>query len=238
MSLSFFDVAVAESVGVNAAIIFQNLSYWCEKNAANDRHIHEGRAWTYNSNAAFAKLFPYLTENQIRTAIDKLIEAGLILTGNFNETAYDRTKWYSVKTQVHSGLNPNGTGFKPEPIPDKKPDNNQNKDGASAQFDFEDQPKVGDQPKPQTDSQRVLAALMVVLPEQKARDFIDHRQKLRKPMTPRAAEMIAEKLAKASDPVACAEHSIVKGWQDVFPDQRPPEAQRSQNATDKFLGLA
>lgn len=127
MSLNFFDPKVAESVGVNAAIIYQNLSYWCEKNAANGKHIHEGRAWTYNSNTAFAKLFPYFTENQIRTAVDKLIEADLILTGNFNETAYDRTKWYAVKTQDHLGNFANGNGIKPGPIPDKNTDKNQMK---------------------------------------------------------------------------------------------------------------
>ncbi len=127
MSLNFFDPKIAESVGVNAAIIYQNLSYWCEKNAANGKHIHEGRAWTYNSNTAFAKLFPYFTENQIRTAVDKLIEADLILTGNFNETAYDRTKWYAVKTQDHLGNFANGNGTKPGPIPDKNTDKNQMK---------------------------------------------------------------------------------------------------------------
>lgn len=125
MALSFFDPQIAESVGVNAAVIFQNIAFWCEKNAANDKHIHDGRAWTYNSNQAFAKMFPYLTESQIRTALDKLIEAGLIEAGNFNETAYDRTKWYCVKSQIHLRNFANGTEKNPGPIPDKNPDKNQ-----------------------------------------------------------------------------------------------------------------
>ena len=119
MSRHSFDPEIAKKVGINAAILFQNISWWCEKNAANNRNIHDGKAWTYNSIAAFAELFPYFTTNQIRTALDKLEESGLIEVGNFNKTAMDRTKWYAVP---HLGKNPNGFGLKDKPIPDSKPD--------------------------------------------------------------------------------------------------------------------
>jgi hypothetical protein len=122
MSRHSFDPEIAKLVGLNAAVIYQNLLFWCEKNAANGRHIHDGKAWTYNSMKAFEELFPYLTGNQIRTALDKLETADLIESGNFNQAGYDRTKWYCVKSQMHLGKNPNGIGKKPEPIPDSKPD--------------------------------------------------------------------------------------------------------------------
>lgn len=103
---------------------------------------------------------------------------------------------------------------------------------ASALFDF------GDQPKPKTEAQQILEALMIIIPEKHARDFIAHRRALKKPMTVRAAELIAAKLARASNPIACVEKSITGGWQDVFPDDKPPEVRRTQDATDRFLGLA
>ena len=79
MSAHSFDPDIAARVGCNAAVIYQNLFYWAEKNAANDKHFYDGRWWTYNSISAFADLFPYLTGKQIRTALDKLEIDGLIV---------------------------------------------------------------------------------------------------------------------------------------------------------------
>lgn len=75
-----------------------------------------------------------------------------------------------------------------------------------------------------SDAVLVREALTEILPPDVAESFISHRHKLKKPMTPRAAELIAGKLRKAPDPVACVELSIIKGWQDVFPEN--PAAQR------------
>lgn len=92
----FFSVRAAKEVGVNAAIILQNLYFWVAKNEANDTNFHDGRYWTYNSVAAFAKLFPYLSRGQINGAIKKLEEQGYIVSGNYNENKYVRTKWYAL----------------------------------------------------------------------------------------------------------------------------------------------
>lgn len=48
---------------------------------------------------AFASYFPELTEKQVRTALEKLIQANLIESANFNKTGYDRTLWYSLKEE-------------------------------------------------------------------------------------------------------------------------------------------
>ena len=65
MSRHSFDPQITAQVGLNAAVIFQNLFFWIEKNEANGHNFKDGRYWTYNSIAAFAKLFPYFTEKQI-----------------------------------------------------------------------------------------------------------------------------------------------------------------------------
>ncbi len=122
MSMHSFEPEVAGDVGVNAAVIYQNIVFWCEKNAANNRHVHDGLAWTYNSTKAFADMFPYLTTDQVRRAIDRLVERGYIATGNFNETAYDRTRWFCDLRQVHLASLPNRSGENAKPIPDSKPD--------------------------------------------------------------------------------------------------------------------
>ena len=96
MSRHSFDPDIAALVGLNAAVIFQNITFWIEKNQANQRNLRDGRYWTYNSISAFAELFPYLTEKQIRTALDKLIKSELVLKGNFSDDRYDRTCWYAL----------------------------------------------------------------------------------------------------------------------------------------------
>lgn len=135
MSVHSFDTDVASMVGVAAATIAYNIQHWCEKNAANGVHQYEDRSWTYNSVTAFKELFPYLSAKQIRTALDKLESAGLVVSGNFNKQGRDQTKWYSFvpeavansancpKGQLH--LPKKASPFAPEgkPLPDRKPDN-------------------------------------------------------------------------------------------------------------------
>ena len=99
-----FNVDVAKMYGVHAAILLNNIAFWCEKNAANDVHNHDGHYWTYNSKKAFSELFPYMTARQIDYALKQLIDAGILITGNFNANAYDRTLWYSVTKMGYSIL--------------------------------------------------------------------------------------------------------------------------------------
>ena len=121
-----FDVSVAEMVGVNAAILFQNISFWCEHSAANDTNYYDENYWTYSSNKAFQSLFPYMTGRQIDTALKKLIDAGLVIRGNHNKSAYDRTMWYAItengksiytKCKMENHKKGNGNCGNVEPIP-------------------------------------------------------------------------------------------------------------------------
>ena len=123
----YFDTKIAELYGVNCAILLQNIWHWVRKNEANGRHFHDGCYWTYNSTKAFSALFPYLTQRQIETALKRLRDEGIILTGNYNEMKYDRTLWYAVtekgKCILHScemDITPEGNAFAPDvkPIPD------------------------------------------------------------------------------------------------------------------------
>lgn len=127
MALHMFDPQIAKEYGVNAAIIFQNLAYWIERNRANETNFHDGRYWTYNSVRALTEPFPYLTDKQIRGALKKLEEGGMILVGNYNKSAYDRTRWYALaekglsictKGQMNFTDRENENAQEGEPIPD------------------------------------------------------------------------------------------------------------------------
>ena len=67
-----FNVGIAQHLGVNEAIFLGNLSFWIKKNQANDKNYHDGYYWTFNSRRAYHELFPYWSEQSIRTIIRKL----------------------------------------------------------------------------------------------------------------------------------------------------------------------
>lgn len=122
----FFDINVATKYGVHCAVILQNLWHWIRKNEANGTNFYDGYYWTYNSKKAFAELFPYMTERQIDYAMKKLIDEKLIITGNYNKVAYDRTLWYAITKKGYSILQncemettkmSNGTNENVPPIP-------------------------------------------------------------------------------------------------------------------------
>jgi len=134
MSMHSFSPDVAERVGLNSAVLYQNILFWTKKNAANGKHIRDGYVWTYNSRAAFASLFPYLSESQVKTGIQKLIDSGLIIKGDYNLASYDRTNWYAVsdsanwpetaigqKSPMDWSEIANGLVRNRQPIPDSKP---------------------------------------------------------------------------------------------------------------------
>lgn len=91
-----FDVDIATQYGILEAILLDSINYWSLKNEANKKNYFDGNYWTYNSTRAFSELFPYASQKKIQTALKKLIKEGLIVTGNYNKNAYDRTLWYAL----------------------------------------------------------------------------------------------------------------------------------------------
>lgn len=98
MFMGRMDIAVEH--GADVAIFVHNLVYWVEKNAANGKHFHDGRYWTYNSIKALGDMYPLWSASQIRTITKKAEQAGLIVTGNYNLKPMDRTMWYSPSDEV------------------------------------------------------------------------------------------------------------------------------------------
>lgn len=64
-----------------------------------------------------------------------------------------------------------------------------------------------------------LELLSEVASEQVARDFIDHRKGMKKPMTVQAAKAMANRLRNHGNPDAVLLLSIENGWQGVFPEK-------------------
>ena len=111
MKVYMFDAKIAELYGVDNAVMIWNFAYWIEHNEANNMHFHDGRTWTYNSVEAFSKIFPFWSKGQIRRILKSLEENGVIVTGNYNASAYDRKTWYAFSDsflQMHLLKSTNG----------------------------------------------------------------------------------------------------------------------------------
>lgn len=136
-----FNIEDAKKYGVDDAVLLANIRYWTDYNEANGLNFHDGRYWTYNSKKAFADLFPYWSEKQVRRILENLLEQGAITSGHYNKSKYDRTLWYAINEES-TGLNgptdrPEGSNITDQPgqpIPDintdDKPNEKQNTTGA------------------------------------------------------------------------------------------------------------
>ena len=148
-----FDVNEAVIYGVEKAVILHNFRFWLTKNMANDKNNIDGYVWTYNSAAALSKLFPYLNAKKISRLLKDLEVSGALITGNYNQIGYDRTKWYSMPEfstkaapitishicEMDSPDMSNGFPIIAPPIPDSKPDNKTDiKTKTSAKLTFDD----------------------------------------------------------------------------------------------------
>lgn len=121
-----FDVDIATEFGIPSAILLNNFAYWIWKNENNNVNFYDGTYWTYNSVSAYSQMFPYLSSKQIRTAIQNLVDNGVLKTGNYNKSAYDRTLWYALtdygksilpKSRIHLPPRENGDVPQGKPIP-------------------------------------------------------------------------------------------------------------------------
>ena len=92
-------VELAKAVGLNEAIILQQVHYWCTQNKRLQQNKREGYYWTYNSIRQWQEQFPFWSESTIRRTIIALEKDRLLITGNFNRMKMDRTKWYRVNME-------------------------------------------------------------------------------------------------------------------------------------------
>lgn len=91
-----FNTSIAIKYGVNESIFLNNLIFWISVNKANNSNFHDGKTWSYNSMDAFTRIFPFWSIGQIKRIIDSLKEYGVIVSGNYNQSPYNRTMWYAL----------------------------------------------------------------------------------------------------------------------------------------------
>lgn len=155
MQSHVFDIDVAKEFGVNESILIRHFQFWLSKNRASGQHYHHNRTWSYASVRGMAELFPYWSKDVIRRLLESLVRTGVMITGNYNQTTYDRTLWYAFNdenrflgtaksiwpnTQIEMGEHTIRTGETAQPIPDIRTDVRTDKKKGNTPVDDRRQP--------------------------------------------------------------------------------------------------
>ena len=97
MECHSFGVELATKYGIAEALLLSYFRYYiesAEKKQEPDK-FHDGRYWTYASTRELARRFPYINRIKLLRAIQHLVGEKLIIKGNFNKLAWDKTSWYA-----------------------------------------------------------------------------------------------------------------------------------------------
>lgn len=84
-------------LGMNEAILVQQIHYYIEINQKAERNYHDGRYWTYNSYTEWRRTcFYFWSESTMIRTFKSLEKDGILLTGNYSQYPGDRRRWYSI----------------------------------------------------------------------------------------------------------------------------------------------
>jgi len=96
----YFDEEFAVKHGLHKAIVYEKLRQWIRSNAATGRNQIDGKTWTYGSKKSWQVQLPFLTEKQIRSALDGLREDGIIVAASHSPQSWNRTLWYALADET------------------------------------------------------------------------------------------------------------------------------------------
>jgi len=98
MANHHFNAELASIVGVDAAILFENIYAWSEKNAVTGYRSKDPDepVWVFLNGSVFAKLFPYFIEDEVNRALEKLERESLINTGGLEFAHHSRRGQYAI----------------------------------------------------------------------------------------------------------------------------------------------
>lgn len=93
---------LAELLGLNEALILQQIQYFVEVNKKHNKCFKDGYHWTYGSIQQWKEQnFPFWSEKTIQRAFTHLEKTSKVLiSANYNNKKFDRTKWYRIDYEM------------------------------------------------------------------------------------------------------------------------------------------
>lgn len=226
------DRELATVIGLNEAIILQQIQYWIKKS----EHRFDGKIWIYNSVSQWKKQFPFWSESTIDRTLKSLNKLGLLFIGNYNRDRRDRTKWYSINYSQLDNIMKNAFSQNDEC-------NLSNCCNAISQDDpMQDVNLTKPLPKTTTEiTTKNTTNIIADKPQQKKRacqipddfdpmtvkpknvsidvwkNWIDYRNSLGKKLQPQSWLKQSQMLEAQANPELIINQSIMNGWQGLFP---------------------
>lgn len=92
------NVALACEIGVNEAIVLQQVDYWLKGNKKRKQNFKNGCYWTYNTYEKWQEEnFPFWSVSTVKRTFRNLEKLGLLLSSDkFNSTTFYKRKWYTI----------------------------------------------------------------------------------------------------------------------------------------------
>lgn len=87
----------AKVLGLNEAIVVQQVHYWLEINRKAKINLYDNRTWTYNTYEKWQnENFDFWSTRTVMRIFVNLFDKGIFIRGNYNKKKYDKTTWVSI----------------------------------------------------------------------------------------------------------------------------------------------
>lgn len=90
------NIKLAQAIGLNEAIVLQQMHYWINKNKDNNKNNYKGLIWTYSSYESWQRQFPFWSTDTVIRAINRLEMLGLLISDKRYNKLLNHTKWYTI----------------------------------------------------------------------------------------------------------------------------------------------
>ena len=99
--------SLATAVGLNQAIVLQQVHYWLDLNrkVGKDSHYRDDCWWTYNTFESWQEFnFPFWSVRTLKRIFKSLEDEGLLIARKFNQDDWNHTKWYTIDYEALNNL--------------------------------------------------------------------------------------------------------------------------------------
>ncbi len=88
--------SLAKAIGLNEAIVLQQIHYWKLINQKAGVNKRDGYYWMYATYEKLQGQLPFWSIGTIKRTITSLKKQNLIIVSNYNKLKIDKTNWYRV----------------------------------------------------------------------------------------------------------------------------------------------
>lgn len=94
---------LAAAIGLNEAIVLQQVHYWLENPKAGV--VVDGEKWIHNTYAEWQENFPFWSVETVKRTINELERVGLLISAQTSKNPFDKTKSYRIDYDSLDGVN-------------------------------------------------------------------------------------------------------------------------------------